>query len=201
MTILRMRGLAILGFTITLSACSILQPQADSSRFFVLTPTAEPATQQRQQPLRLGLGPIGFPAYLERPQMVTRVGANEINLSEIHRWGAPLEDTFARVLAQNLAEVLGTLQVTPYPWYSTQELDYAIRIEVIQFDVDQEGSGRLLARWRIVDANSDKMLRTGLADLRDQAADSSPDAAVAALSRLVEKLSRELAAGLEAVGR
>lgn len=199
MRISRMRSLVTLGLILTLPACTILQPQTDPSRFFVLTPTAEPTSAARK-PLRLGLGPIGFPAYLQRPQIVTRIGANEISLSEFHRWGAPIEDIFTRVLAQNLSEILGTEQIVLYPWYSTQELDYAVRLDLSQFDVDSDGGGRLIARWRILEPATDKLVRTGLADLREQAADTTPDAAVAALSELVEQLAREIGEGLGPLG-
>ncbi len=201
MTIIRKRNLVVIGLGVLLTGCSILQPQPDPSRFFVLTPTAEPAARNSDHPLRLGLGPISFPAYLQRPQMVTRIGANEITLSEINRWGSPIEDNFARVLAQDLSEILGTQQIMIYPWYSTLGLDYAISVDLSEFDVDNDGDARLLARWRILDGGKDKLLRTGLANLHEQATDDSPDAAVAALSRLVEKLGRELAGGIGAVKR
>jgi uncharacterized lipoprotein YmbA len=201
MTIIRKKHLAVVGLGILLAGCSILQPRPDPSRFFVLTPTAQPAARHSEHPLRLGLGPISFPAYLQRPQMVTRIGANEITLSEIHRWGAPIEDNFARVLAQDLSEILGTEQITIYPWFSTLALDYAISVDLSEFDVDNEGGARLLARWRIFDGAKAKSLRTGLANLHERATDDSPDAAVAALSRLVEKLGHELAAGIEALRR
>lgn len=196
-----LKYLAVGSLALTSAACSFLQPQPDLSRFFVLTPMAEPAAQPAAEPLRLGLGPIEFPAYLQRSPMVTRVGPNEIALSQLYRWGEPLKENFARVLSQNLAEILATNQIVLHPWYSTQELDYAIRINLTQFDVDTQGEARLLARWRIVDAAGDKMLRTGMADLQQQAADSSPDAAVAALSQLIETFSRELARGVETLRR
>jgi hypothetical protein len=193
-------ALAALTLTVLLcTGCSVLQPQPDPSRFFVLTPTAEPTARHDEHAPRLGLGPISFPAYLQRPQIITRIGANEISLSEVHRWGAPIDDNFTRVLAQNLSEIVGTQQIAIYPWYSTLALDYVVSVDVTEFDVDDAGEGHLLARWRIHGGEPDKLLRTGIADLREPAVDDSPDAAVAALSRLVEKLAREIAGGLEAL--
>ena len=193
MRMMRPRNLALCGVVATISACGFLQPQPDDSRFFVLTPTAPPAERPAAKPLRIGLGPIEFPAYLQRSQMVTRVGANEITLSEENRWGEPFQENFIRVLSQDLTELLASNQIVLYPWYSTQELDFAVRLDVTQFDVDTKGTARLLARWRIVSPTGDKMLRTQVADLEEHVADGSPDAATAALSKLVENLAREIA--------
>jgi hypothetical protein len=44
------------------------------------------------------------------------------------------------------------------------------------------------------------MLRTGFADLHLQAVDGSPDAAVVALSALLERFSKELAQAILALG-
>lgn len=187
------RRLAAASLPVWLASCTFLSPQPDLSRFFVLTPMAEAPADAAAEAPRVGLGPIAFPEYLQRPQMVTRIGANEITLSEIHRWGEPLATNFARVLSQNLSEILGSEPIVAYPWYSTDAPDYAVRLDVAQFDVDSQGRAHLLTRWRIVDVKTETMLRSELADLQQQAADSSPDAAVAALSKLVEELSHELA--------
>lgn len=182
---------------VSLAACSILQPQPDLSRFFVLTPMTPAAAPVSAKPLRLGLGPIDFPAYLQRAPIVTRIGPNEITLSESYRWGEPLDANFARVLAQNLAALMATDQILFFPWYGGASLNYAIQISVAEFEVDTGGEAHLRARWKIVDPASEKVLRTTQSDWQQAATDSSPDAAVAALSSLVEKLSREIANGLE----
>jgi len=181
----------------SLTACSILQPQPDLSRFFVLTPMTGSSLPPPAKALRLGLGPIDFPPYLQRSQLVTRSGPNEIELSENYYWGEPLDLNFTRVLAQNLTSLLATEQILFFPWYGGAQLNYAIQVSVTQFQVDTHGEARLVARWKIVDAVGDKVRRSEESDLTETAADSSPDAAVAALSRLVEKLSREIAAAIE----
>jgi uncharacterized lipoprotein YmbA len=119
-----------------------------------------------------------------------------VRLSENDRWGEPLETGFARVLAENLRRDAAARQVLPYPWYSSQEPDRAINVDVIQFDVAESGEARLLARWQITTPGGDEVLHVGLTDTRGTASDDSPDAAVEALGRAVAELSAEIAAGL-----
>jgi uncharacterized lipoprotein YmbA len=192
----RLARILVIGIAASAASCTILQPQPDRSRFFVLAPMSPPAAPPAGKPLRLGLGPIDFPAYLQRSQMITRIGPNEISLSETERWGEPLDANFARVVAHNLAALVPTDQILFFPWYAEATLSYAVQISVAQFEVDTDGTAHLRAAWKVIDSRTDKTLRAEHSELRQEAADGSADAAVAALSSLVEKLSREIAAAL-----
>jgi uncharacterized lipoprotein YmbA len=191
--------LSACAIVISLSACSLLEPRPDLSRFFVLTSTTEPAGLADSRSA-IGLGPIDFPAYLQRSQIVTRVSQNEIMLSEGYRWGEPLDTNFSRVLAENLSNLLGTDRIVMFPWFNNAELDFAVRITVLRFETSEDGTARLLARWRVVSPQSDEVVFSAESDLREQTADGSPDAAVAALSGTVAKLAREIADAIEKRG-
>ena len=56
------------------------------STFYVLMPEQE-ATQIQSARIKVVIGPIEFPAYLERPHIVTRSSGTELRLAEYHRWG------------------------------------------------------------------------------------------------------------------
>lgn len=62
-----------------LTSCSPLAPQPDHSKFFILTPLADgpaptstPAAATPSSSLTIGIGPIDFPDYLRRLEVVTR---------------------------------------------------------------------------------------------------------------------------------
>lgn len=185
---------------VALAGCGFLQPQPDQSRFFVLAPMSEP-TDLAATPLSIGLGPVELPAYLRRPQIVTRIGENEIILSEVHRWGEPLDANFSRVLADNLSRRLRTNRIVAFPWFDATALDYAVRVSVLRFETDERGTARLLARWRVAAPTTDKTLHSDESDIRQEATDGSPDAAVSALSFTVEKLATEIARSMEEMKR
>ena len=65
--------------------------------------------------LSVGIGPVSFPGYLDRPQIVIRTGPNEISFSEFDRWAEPLKNNFMRVLKEDLAELLKTDSIFVYP--------------------------------------------------------------------------------------
>ena len=109
-----------------------------SSRFYVLSSTAATTPEAKRSGdegcLSIGIGPIKIPDYLERPQIVTRTGPNEITLGEFDRWGGPLKDNFIRVLANDLSNLLCIKTIAIFPWRAGVPIDYRVEIEVLRLD-------------------------------------------------------------------
>ena len=92
--------LALLGVALlALSGCASSPP----TRLYVVPSLTDTATAPPLAPhdLTLGVGPVTLPPYLDRPQIVTRAGRARLILAEFDQWAAPLQDTVARVLAEN----------------------------------------------------------------------------------------------------
>ncbi len=186
------------------SGCSPLAPQPDRSKFFILTPISDDAaTVATQVPaasssqLTLGVGPIYFPAYLRRPEIVTLASPNQIDLSAEKRWGEPLDKNFERVITENLTQLLGTQRVEKYPWSRNVHVDFQIVIDVQRFDTSSDGLSHLTARWIIKDGATAKDL------FASETSSSLPvgpgdTGASAALSQDLAILSRAIASRLEA---
>ena len=73
-------------------------PQPDPSKFFVLAPVATGGANSiasaglaASSSTTIGLGPIKLPQYLDRDEVVTRVGPNRLELSD-HRYDDVAED-------------------------------------------------------------------------------------------------------------
>ncbi len=181
------------------AGCSFLDPKPDPSRFFSLTPL--PRTGQRAQDaagtnaLVLGIGPIKFPGYLDRQQLVTRISQNRFAVAENDRWAEPLEENFSRVLSQNLSILLQTDRVVTYPWERSQSPTYQVQVEVLRFEANAEQMVELWARWSITD-RAKKTTSVKESYLTRPAKDKSTEASVAALSEVVGSLSQEIAASI-----
>jgi hypothetical protein len=179
------------------AGCFSLDPKPDPTRFFALA--SLPRTGQRApdtagtKPLAVGIGPIKFPGYLDRQQLVTRISPNRFAVAENDRWAEPLEENFARVLSQNLSILLQTDRIVVYPWERTQQPIYQVQVEVLRFEPNSEQVVELWARWRITD-NTKRTLSVKESYLMRPAKDKSTEASVAALSEVVVGLSQEIAA-------
>ena len=186
-------GLAYL----SVSGCMNFSPMSDPSRFFTLTSLPQTEQSQARDPdevngLALGIGPIRFPAYLDREQIVTRAGQNRLHISENDRWAEPLEENFTRVLSRNLGMLLGGARVIRYPWHTSQRLTYQIRMEVLRFESNTR-EVELVAGWALIDLSNKTSLVSKESRIARQTGTKSVEASVAALSETLGDLSREIA--------
>src|SRR5512137_2064475 len=91
-----------------------------SSKFYQLNAlqnmTSITPDVSREQHQAIAIGPVRIPDYLDRPQIVTRAGKNELNLSEFHRWAGSLESDVTRVLVEDLSSFLPANRFSVVPW-------------------------------------------------------------------------------------
>jgi uncharacterized protein len=184
---------------IAMVGCSPLAPRPNYSTFFILTPIS---SESRPDPtagstkgdsaLVIGLGPIDFPDYLRRPQVATLAAPGQIDLSEQMRWAEPLDKNFARVLAENLAQLLNTQRIEKYPWSRKAQVNYEIAIDVLSFETTVDGQSQLSARWIIKDGQSGKDLYASETRVSTPIA-SGETGVPTALSNDLATLSRDIA--------
>lgn len=187
----------LLLWLLALAGCSPLGPRPDPSRFFVLsaTATAESGSRTRDG-VTVGVGPVTLPAYLQRPQIATRVGPNQVAYDEYTRWAQPLDNGISRVLVQNLAVLLEPAQVGAFPWLGPPAATYTVEIEIRQFEQSNAGTVELTARWTIHDGKTKALIVARETTASETAPTNDPAAAVAALSRTLATLGRDIADGV-----
>ena len=169
------------------------------SRYYFLSALPEgggagsPSTPERG--VAVGVGPVRLPDYLNRPQIVTRSGPNEFQLAEFNQWGGQLEAEFSRVLAENLSVLLPAYRVAIFPWSMPYAAQYRVQVAVVRFEADATGEVALVARWSVIGKDGKEVLQRQ-SSLREAAGRQDYDATVAAMSRALAALSREIAAAL-----
>jgi uncharacterized lipoprotein YmbA len=149
--------------------------------------------------ISLGIGPIKLPGYLDRQEIVTRAAQNRFDISEYDRWAEPLDENFARVLAQNLSALLRAERISAYPWPTDKRPNYQVEIEVLRFEANAEQDVQLSARWAVLDANKKHLIQYRESRLARSTNARSTEAAVAALSEALGDLSREIADVVSAI--
>jgi hypothetical protein len=169
---------------------------SDAAKFYLLTPYSERPLESGGERRIVGVGPIEVPGYLDRPQIVTRVGANELRLAEFHKWAEPLEAGIARVIAANLTASL-PLEVVFFPWGRAARVDRQVSVQIRRFDTDADGNATLDARWKLFGRDDSKELQSR--SVRIEVASPAPGYAdrAAAMSRALGDLCRSI---VEALG-
>jgi uncharacterized lipoprotein YmbA len=179
---------------LALGACA-----STPSRFYILNPLspseAIPATAAAQGPV-IAVGPVTLPKYLDRPQIVTRASRNQLTLGEFDRWAEPLQDNVSRVLAENLARLVPTDHILLQTWPRPANLDYQIKVEVLDFDGGLGGESVLLALWSLLDG-AERPLITRRASLQTPVGGRDYEAMVQAMNQMIDALSRDIAAAIQ----
>jgi uncharacterized lipoprotein YmbA len=174
-----------------------------ASRFYVLSPM--PASEDHVQIktdngcYAIGIGPVTLPNYTDRPEIVTRVSPNKLNLGEFDRWAEPLVDGFPRILMENLSTLVCADPMTLFPLRGPRPIDYRVEVEVLRLDGTLGGSASLIARWIIIDEKESRVLLTRKSNLSSPAAADGYEALVSAQSQNIAALSREIAEGIKTV--
>jgi uncharacterized lipoprotein YmbA len=204
MTLTRLFRIFLAGvMAASMSGCSyiakaILAPQKDISKFYLLTPTADtPATQASTQSTGgdfvIGLGPIKLPPYLDRPEIVTRMAPNRLELSKEDRWGESVQNGFTSAMNRDLAAQTSGAQIILFPWYNTVHIDMQVQIDVYRFETDGSGTATLSAKWTILDSAGKNILYTVESHLTQPSKPGDMTDSAAALSKTIGDLSGQIA--------
>jgi uncharacterized lipoprotein YmbA len=190
---IKLTALVLLALLILTVGCSRTQ----ITRFYTLTSLTDPRTDggadSPAQGIAVGLGPIELPEYLDRPQIVTRVSSNEVRFADFERWAGPLEDDLAGTLAANLSGLLRTDRIALYPWKGTTPIDCRVEIQVSRFDGKPGDHVSLQGKWSVLSRDRKQTFVTKASIVREPTNGKGYEALVAAQSRAVATLSREIA--------
>ena len=182
------------GIVLVLAGCASTSPPTN---FHTLDDTPVPGVVISPRPeLSLGLGPIELPEMLKRPQLVIRTSASDMELSEFHQWAGDLEDTMTRTMARQLMQGMGTDKVAIYPWPRHRALDYQMRVDVLRFDGALGGEAVLAGTWTLADGAGRREITTRAFSFTENTGGRSHSDLVAAMSRLVARLSAAAAADM-----
>jgi uncharacterized lipoprotein YmbA len=194
-------GWALLLVAFLLAGCSSTPP----TQFYKLN--SLPSGQQENpaalfgEDIAIGVGPVEFPEFLDRPQIVTRKSQNQLEIAEFHRWAASFPRDFLRVLAKNISTLLPTDRVAVYPWEDTFSPTYQVKLNVEQFD-GQLGE-RVLLRviWSVVGKEEAKELVVRKSLIQEPVLTNDYEGLVAAQSNALATLSRELVEEMRKLGK
>ncbi|MBL3599924.1 MAG: membrane integrity-associated transporter subunit PqiC [gamma proteobacterium endosymbiont of Lamellibrachia anaximandri] len=167
------------------------------TRFYRLNAAVDlPATAETAQARlpEVGLGPVHLSSYLDRPQIVNRTGLYRLQLNEFDQWAGTLQENIIQVLVDYLSGSLGENRVVAYPWHSSLKPNYEISLYFSRFDALDGLQVILQARWMLLDRAGGKVLDTRQITISEPTQGTQPEAIVAAGSRALEKLSRQLEA-------
>lgn len=176
---------------LVLGACGTTPKES----FYTLSPVALPATAQSRQTAAaysIAIGPVHVPELVDRPQLVIRKGANQVDVLEQHRWAQPLRAEIAQAISAGLAARLPQARVSFDNDAASQNADYRISVDVKRFEAVPGEAVTVQALWTIRAAGA-KAPTTGQSTLREAVNGNSYDGLAAAFARAVAQAANEIA--------
>jgi uncharacterized lipoprotein YmbA len=174
------------------SSCIQLGGEPQPTRFYLLEAVAEFNEVSSAQKILLELGPIEFPTYLDRPQIVSRMPNNTIVIAEYDRWAEPLPDNLTRTLKENLNKRLAGAQISTAPWSNHADQGYAVRLTINRFDGIIGQQTEVDIRWSLYSpAGDQELLRKHF--IGRIPIDNNYQGLVAGLNKVLSELSKEIA--------
>jgi uncharacterized lipoprotein YmbA len=167
-----------------------------TTNFYTLGQAAAPARNGTPASYSVAIGAVTLPQAVDRPQIVTRTGENQVAFDDFERWAGPLKDEIARAIAGNLTQLLEGASVFSYPQSSSVQADYKVLVDVQRFDSTLGDSSSIEVLWQVRPAKGES--RNGRSTVRETAGGAGYEALVSAHSRALAAVSRDIANALRA---
>ena len=165
------------------------------SSFYTLSSSAPAQHAPATESFGIAISAVAVPDVIDRPQFVTRTGANELVINEFARWGEPLKGEIPRVIAADLSRELVGAFVTIYPQSSISDAEIRLQLDVRRFDSVIGEAATVEVVWTLRRAKGAPI--TGRSVAREATAGAGYDALVAAHSRALASVSRDIAAAVK----
>ena len=190
----RLTPIFALALVLLASACGTSPPVHYYSLKSTVAPPADTDTERRI----VGFGPLDFPGYLKRPQIVTRKADGEITIDDFRRWAEPLDEAVHRIVAASVEGLVDNVSVVSYPYHTMIKPEYRVYGDVVRFDVDEAGNAVLRVQWGVATADRETVLPPRRAWYTARASSADTNAIVEALNTLVADFSNDVAEQLRA---
>jgi uncharacterized protein len=128
-------ALPVVAALVLIGACS----STPSTRFYTLSDTVPEATP----PAGVGwvrIVGVTIPGEIDRPELVRRIGPNQLSIAGFDRWAAPLDQTIRRALSDDISRRV------PSPSPGQQ---YSVSVDIHEFYGDGSCNVTLRAAWTL----------------------------------------------------
>ena len=183
-----MNRLLILLTALLASGCSM-----PDKTYYVLTPEGPSPSGGG---VGIGVGPVALAEYIDRPNLVVQQTSNQLGVAESHRWAGDLSQGISRVMAANLGRQMKSGNVRVYPWQHDDEINYQVTLDIRQLHSGEDGYAVIEAGWRVYSFPDRRLKASKTFVDREPLETSGYGPMVAAESRLLARLAKDIAAGL-----
>ena len=165
-----------------------------AEHFYALTAEApvQRALAGSAEDLSISVGPVTLAEIVDHPQLVVTVAVNRVVILDQQRWAEPLASEISRVVALNLARQLGASKVSAQPQIGGTVAAFRVALDVQRFESIAGKEVFIETLWTLRRTAGGEPI-SGRSMVKEPLASSGYDAIVAAHSRALAELSRDIA--------
>jgi uncharacterized lipoprotein YmbA len=171
--------------------------KSPATSFYTLSPDRTLASSGATRSVAAVIGPVTIPDIVDRPQIVTRLGDNEVEVNEFARWAQPLNGDIGRVIAANLAVLLNSPQISVFDVTHDPLAVWHVRIDVMRFESAPGRDVTVDVLWAVRPPGKGRAV-TGRSVAREAVSGPGFEPLVAAHDRALASVSRDIASALQA---
>jgi len=195
--LLKPKHLAIMICWLALTGC--LGGPSGPTNFYMLSPLspsqAGTSAASAEGRIRIGLVTVVVPEYLNRNEIVVNLDNTVYRLAEFNQWAEPLNNNLTRVLEENLTNLLRGDSIDVFlASDSSIPADYRLEVDVLRLDGNLGGQVALISQWALLETEDGGLILMRRSEYQELAADQTVKELVLAQSRMIENLSRDIAA-------
>jgi uncharacterized lipoprotein YmbA len=195
--LLKPKHLVIMICWLALTGC--LGGPSGPTNFYMLSPLspsqAGTSAASAEGRIRIGLVTVVVPEYLNRNEIVVNLDNTVYRLAEFNQWAEPLNNNLTRVLEENLTNLLRGDSIDVFlASDSSIPADYRLEVDVLRLDGNLGGQVALISQWALLETEDGGLILMRRSEYQELAADQTVKELVLAQSRMIENLSRDIAA-------
>ena len=179
------------GLLLVLTGCRMLQPVKDSAVYHVLDSRVPDRILTAATPA-VAVNRPWLPTYLDRPEVVDHRGG-QLQISRVDLWAEPLGTAIARVTANNLSRLTGSLNIHPVEQFTTLDYTKLLELKITRFEPDVSGQIILQGTWKLQPVTGQETSARFFRIEVPVAATAAPmGGRVAAMNLALERLARQI---------
>lgn len=193
-----MKRIATLDLAALLAALLAGCASSPPSRFYALNAVVPTAPSQPAAPLQspVRVAAVHIPPVLDRTEIVRRGPGNELEISGLNRWGAPLDEMIQRVLTQDLLERLPPGRVV-LPSGPAPAQTGRIVLDILQLQSDAAGAVDFEGSWSLLEPGSSSPSLIRDIHYSETARPGDYGDQAAAMSRMLGRLADDIASSVQ----
>jgi hypothetical protein len=154
---------------------------------------SQPGAAARNVAIQIEVRRPGLPGYLDRPNLVRRTEAGQLDISGTERWGTTLGDMVGEVLAENLTLRLPESTVYTEAGAISSEPDLIIEVHLQRFEAMDDGTVQLVAQVALHGSGSSYEAQIRRYELSADPGSTDAEDMVAGMSELLAELAESIA--------